>query len=125
MPLLMGVRTALSRQVQLGGTATWQLSRAHLMNGGEEFVADAVALLRSLGYEPALPPTDSVEAGGTTEETAWTLRARWWSRSELRGLVGLVRIDGGAAPAGRLITTEAESLELLPDPPWFSWCAVL
>ena len=35
-----------------GRRVVWTLHRAHLINGGEPYVDDAVGLLRALGYVP-------------------------------------------------------------------------
>lgn len=131
---LLGVQAVLSRQAVAGhhhsGTGcqrvSWHLKRANLINGGEAFVEDAVALLRILGFQ-LVTPVAALESGERDEdETVWALLSHFWARSQLRSLSNSVRVERGMAPAGRLsVTSDQPHIELLPETEWLSWCALL
>ena len=65
--LLLGARAAVTRQASEGGRrVVWTLHRAHLINGGDGYVDDAVGLLRALGYVPLGAAAEALDDALTT-----------------------------------------------------------
>ena len=101
-PVLRGAAALLAAQAaEAAARQAWRVERAALLNGGDDFVPRAVALLRSL----ALQPRADVEAGHDAP-LVWELaQPSAWSAFELQALAvvcrrGCDRLPIGAAASG-------------------------
>lgn len=124
--LLQGLRAALLQQAAASTRVTWRLPRANLLNGGETFLVETVGLLHEVGLEQSeVGVAEALEGGaGQQGETQWSVRQRFWARSQLKSLAGLVRVNSDMAATGTVLLVN-DVFEALPDPFLFGWCNVL
>ena len=117
-PVLAGAARLLEAQAASSGAeVVWHCPRAALLNGGDDFVRDAVKLLCALALCPRASANAAASAAAEEGEgdaagvVAWAVREGSLTEPELRALAaavhrGLRAARAGHAPAVRLDTSQ-------------------
>ncbi|KAL3903404.1 MAG: hypothetical protein SGPRY_011688 [Prymnesium sp.] len=73
-PLFLGIGALLRSQASHPtALQVWALSRATVLNGGDEFCCPAITTLRALGLRPTHHSLERMEEGAGSEDMAWVV----------------------------------------------------
>ena len=122
-PVLLGVAALLRAQgAHPAELQAWACDRAVLLNGGDGFVKETVALLQTL----ALQPSTRADVEAADGLLRWVVHSDAWSVGEMRALAVLAerrgrRVGAGVAAPGRVEADSGRTFSPHEHASWQAW----